>query len=418
MTRLLPGNYGSYYDVIAHYSGDQTYAPSDSAAVSVQVLSEDSITSLSVFGFDDSGNMIPFTNQPYGRPAYLRADVEGKSGYGVPTGQVSFVVGQNGQPYDLNSKGAATTATGLWNIAVGTQNALASYHGDGSFHPSDATPVSITVTPASTSASLAESSGGGQDTLTATISTTSGGNAPTGTVTFFADGVQVGSPVPVSGTNGSGNLQTGSFTAAVSTAMLTASLGNAQNITATYNGDSNYSASTPASPNFGVVPAAPSLTVAVGQSGSLNLIVRSLQGFGGTINFSPSSCSGLPFKTTCSFNPSSVTAHGTTTLTITTTALISAMLSPTGASNGFWAASTAGFAIAGACLLGVPSKRRRWASLSILMVAFLTAGIGCGGGGSSGGGGTPGTPRGSYTVTVTGTSGALLNQTTFTLIVK
>ena len=90
---------GGTYDVHAHYAGDGTFAASDSAPVSITVSAEGSTTSLSVFGFDALGNLIPFTSQPYGSPAYLRADISGISGHGVATGDVLFA--DNGMGFGM-----------------------------------------------------------------------------------------------------------------------------------------------------------------------------------------------------------------------------------------------------------------------------------------------------------------------------
>jgi peptidoglycan/LPS O-acetylase OafA/YrhL len=68
----------------------------------------------------------------------------------------------------------------------------------------------------------------------------------------------------------------------------------------------------------------------------------------------------------------------------------------------------------GCVLIFLAPKRRRWTALGLLL---LTAGAmavtACGGSGhsSTGTGGSPGTPAGSYTVTVTAVSGAI-NATT------
>jgi len=418
-TNLLPGG---DYNVVARYAGDKTYGASYSSPVSVTVQPEASSTALSIFGFDQSGNIIPFTSQPYGNPAYLRADITDSLGNlddGFPTGAASFVDsagGITGNPYSLNSEGYANTALGLWNIPAGSHTVTADYSGDASFKPSTSSPVTITVTKASTTASLADTPGTGQDALTATITTTSGGNAPTGTVTFLADGAPVGSPVIVSGSDGSGNLQTGTFAAASATATLVAPLGSAGSITATYNGDSNYSASSESAANFALVPGASTVTIsAPGGSGTLSLTVRALQGFGGTISLA---CSGLPSGAACSFNPASIAGHGTTTITISTTASTSGTLVPMDKSTSLWAAATSGFGIIAICLMGIPLKRkRRTALLSLLTLAFLIAGIGCGGGGSSSHG-SSGTPTGNYSITVTGTSGSVINRATFILSVQ
>ena len=113
---------GGTYEVHAHYAGDGTFAASDSAPVTITVSPEGSTTTLSVFGFDTIGNLIPFTSQPYGNPAYLRADISGLSGHGVASGNVIFFDnGGNisGTAYALNSEGTATTAQGVFTIPPG-----------------------------------------------------------------------------------------------------------------------------------------------------------------------------------------------------------------------------------------------------------------------------------------------------------
>jgi hypothetical protein len=80
--------------------------------------------------------------------------------------------------------------------------------------------------------------------------------------------------------------------------------------------------------------------------------------------------------------------------------------------------------IGGLALLATSFTSRRkkiWSLLLGCMVfsglIFLTA---CGGSSSSGGGGGghPGTPAGTYTITVTGTSGSVTHTTTGTLVVQ
>jgi hypothetical protein len=72
-------------------------------------------------------------------------------------------------------------------------------------------------------------------------------------------------------------------------------------------------------------------------------------------------------------------------------------------------------------LLGIPARRRGWRStLSIMALLFaISSGVlACGSGGNSGGGGVSGTTPGTYTITVTGTSGTLAETGTVSLIVK
>jgi hypothetical protein len=80
--------------------------------------------------------------------------------------------------------------------------------------------------------------------------------------------------------------------------------------------------------------------------------------------------------------------------------------------------------LAGMTLLGVSFGSRRRKVLGILLVFLMASGLlflaSCSSGSSSSNPhGNPGTPAGTYTVTVTGTSGTLAAQTTtFTLTVN
>jgi hypothetical protein len=78
-----------------------------------------------------------------------------------------------------------------------------------------------------------------------------------------------------------------------------------------------------------------------------------------------------------------------------------------------------GMVLACILLFGIPARRRRWrALLGMLALAAVFAGsmAACSGGG--GGGGKPGTTAGTYTITVTGTSGATTETGTVTLTVQ
>jgi hypothetical protein len=142
----LPG--GGPYDVTAHYAGDGTYAPSDSTAVLLTVTPEASTTALSVLSL----NLVPFTGGPFGSFVYLRADVAGLSGFGVPTGLVTFLDGVNpvdgGNSLMLNSAGNTATPNGILTFDTGTHTISANYYGDASFNPSvSPQSQSFTITP-------------------------------------------------------------------------------------------------------------------------------------------------------------------------------------------------------------------------------------------------------------------------------
>ena len=312
---------------------------------------------------------------------------------------------------------------------------VASYDGEAGLNASSSAPVGLTVTKAETTMTLIPSATrvvqGEPVTLTATLSTHSGGLAPTGLVTFLSGGSPIipGSPVPLGGRNGFGNIQTGSLVTAQGTATSTVILPVGQNvITAQYPGDSNYTGSSSATTmvnveaDFAIAADAPSITIASpGGSGTLTLTVTGQPGYAGTINFPSTSCSGLPRESTCSFSPASITGSGSTTLTISTKAAHSARLE----SPAWWFTSF-GASFAGIILLGGASRRRmkpgRGARtvLTLTAFAFLLTVAGCGGGSSGGGGHNqdPGTPAGSSVVTVTATSGTITHSVPFTLTVQ
>jgi len=149
-TNILPG--GTTYCVAAQYGGDATYAPSYSNPVMVTVNPEPSATTVSVLTANQNGQSIPFSGGPFGSFVYLRADVAGQSGYGVPTGTVTFTDSfgaiPGGATFALNSQGNTANPNGVLNFDAGTHTISASYSGDPSFNPSGTTQSQMfTITP-------------------------------------------------------------------------------------------------------------------------------------------------------------------------------------------------------------------------------------------------------------------------------
>jgi hypothetical protein len=180
-THSLPGGVNT---ISAHYAGDATFAPSDSATTQVTVNPEPSTTALSVLTNDANGLPIPFTGGPYGGFVYLRADTASHSGFGTPTGQVTFTDTTSfALTASLNSQGNTATPNGVFTLVPGPHAMTASYLGDPSFQPSVSPAFSFTITKAATTATV-------QATPT-TVATSSFGNAPTGTVLFFNGGTQL-----------------------------------------------------------------------------------------------------------------------------------------------------------------------------------------------------------------------------------
>ncbi len=155
-----------------------------------------------------------------------------------------------------------------------------------------------------------------------------------------------------------------------------------------------------------------------GGLGSSTLTINAIDGFNGSVNFS---CSNLPAMSSCQFSPVSVSASGSTTLTITTKAPV-ALFVPNDRPNGVDRWSTSGKAtVAGIFLFVGIFWRRRWGKLlSLATFLLLLTALGCGGGSSSPPPPppNPGTSPGTYTVTVTATSGSVFHNISLTLNVQ
>ena len=242
---------GGSYSVHAHYSGDPAFAPSDSAGVPVTVTPEAStISAGALYLFD-----IPYafyTGGPYGNTSLaLSARVAGLSGQGTATGKVTFT--DNGSPIKggdglLNTESQAISFDTNIVFPVGKHSIVASYSGDASFQPSVSPPVNLIITPAQTvttvQPSVVQAEAGKAVTLTAIVESGDAqlaslfGASETGTVTFFLNGKSLGTRFL--NPNYDFNTNLSNATAQIHTASLPA--GN-NIITATYAGDSNYTAS-------------------------------------------------------------------------------------------------------------------------------------------------------------------------------
>jgi len=248
-----------------------------------------------------------------------------------------------------------------------------------------------------------------------------GVGTPTGNVSISAT-QSGGSPQQLASASAATALVTAyAAGSAGATASVTFAQAGAYTLNASYAGDTNFAAA--ASPNYNVevaaavqpqanfsVSVAPSsLTVASGQSGTVQVSITPQNGFNSAVSFY---CTGLPVNALCSFSPSTVTPAGataTTTLTVSVSSSVSA-LRP----NSFPLFPTAMLA-AGLCCLGL-RKRRLLGTMLLLAVGLLGLSLlnGCG---SSSGSSTTVTPV-TATVTVNATAGTLLNAATFSLTVN
>jgi hypothetical protein len=321
-----------------------------------------------------------------------------------PTGSVSFAANGNALGTEAVVNGSATLATSFAN--VGSYSVTATYEGDANNTASTSAAVNITVT-ADTSATTLQASPSagnvnGQITLKASVT----GDSPTGSVSFAAGSTSLGTATL---TNGVATLQTSFATAGSYTA------------TATYKGDKNNSASTSngvtiviAAPDFTIAATPTSGSITPGQTATFTFTVSPLGGFAGTVKFS---CGTLPSMAACAFTPASVTPSGgspvSSTLTVTTAAA-AARLNPDrpfGPSIPWLPAD--GLALAGVMgLVFAPGRMRRWSrhlrllSWGLLLASLSFAIQGCGGGGGNNSPSNPGTPAGSYTISVNASDSA------------
>jgi hypothetical protein len=192
----------------------------------------------------------------------------------------------------------------------------------------------------------------------------------------------------------------------------------------------NMVAAPPPGPDFSITSSASSITVNRGQSGTATLTVTPNNGaFASAISFT---CSGLPNLSACQFSPATVTPGGnpaTVTLTITTTAGSTAPPISSGSSApeiGPLAARVMWMLALSMLLLRLLLRAQRRhgvrgfaLSAAVLLLVALAS---CGGGG--GGGGSPpppqpgGTPLGTFSVTVSGSSGTTQRFVPVTLTVR
>ena len=174
-------------------------------------------------------------------------------------------------------------------------------------------------------------------------------------------------------------------------------------------------------PDFSIAATIPSVTVTAGQTGTEHITFTPNPGIGAAMTLA---CSGLPSESSCVFatNPVPVgSAQMDVVLHINTTAPVAAA-PRRGAFYAVWLPFS-GLGVLGLVVAGAPGKRR-WAALllmALLFISLLPALAGCGG--SSAVTTTPppqdpGTTKGTFTITVTGTSGNLAHGTSFSLTVN
>lgn len=431
-TNLLPGG---TYKVIAHYEGDTTRGGSYSTpSANVTVNPENSSVLMPglVTATDGNGNPVYSTSVPYGSPYLLRADVLNAQGsfcttetlgqIACPTGTVAFT--DNGSPldagtYKLNSFGY--TEDQVIQLTGGSHTLAANYSGDNSYNASAQTQA-ITVTKATTNINNLAAPGSAEPaqmfTVTATVSTSSSALAPTGTVSFLANGASLPGTVQYSPVNGgpSNNASLG--------ASLTTSIGTFGNyaITAAYSGDTNYAISAPSNQvpivitPFNISPINNVTITAPGQSGTASVTLNPLGGFTGAVTIQCTLPTNMKEAACPPVNVNIVDANPVTASVLVTTTAPHQVAAIAPLSKGLYVLGI----FAGVFLATVPGLRRRRLPLVFLLLMAVAMIASCGGG-SGGGGGThtdPGTAAGTYTVNLAITGGNATVPASFSVTVQ
>jgi len=326
----------------------------------------------------------------------------------APSGTVNFLEGSK-----VLGSANLIDGTAIYTIngfTAGNHIYTAQYSGDTNYAATSITGVTVTVlAPASTplistitvTPSAATITDQQSETVTVTASSASGAAAPTGSVTLASGSEYIATQSLSNGSTSfkiaAGTLSTGS-----------------NSLTATYDGDGVYGAAngtTTVTVSAVAIASPVPPAVAAGASTTATATVTAGSTYSGTLNLAcslTSSPTGAQNAPTCSLSPASVIiksgGNATTVLTVKTTAsTTSAMAQPSGVKLPWLGGG--GTALAILLMFGIPSRRRRWMSMLVVLAMVALAGVvGCGGSKSS----TtptvvPGTTSGTYTFTITGT---------------
>jgi pseudomonalisin len=405
---------------------------SSSGSTSIAVTAVGPITpTLSVFS--------PTSSITTAESLQVETSVNAPVGDQAPTGTVILTSGTYSSPAAKLFGGLTFITIPAQTLAVGTDTVTATYTPDtlsSSIYKGSAGSEAVTVTAAVKTAPtvgvvLSSTNLTATQALSVTINVSPpggvGAQTPTGSVALVSGAYASPATVLANGFATiivpGGSLEPGSD---ILTATYTPDSGSSA-IYESSSGSSTVTVTAPPQPSFTVSGQAVSLVPGATTGNMSTITVTPTGNFTGIVTLTaaitttPAGAKYLPvvsFGSTNSVNISS-TSSESVSLTVTTTASTSAEMQPHPVGLPWY---VSGGATLGCLLLfGLPNRRQRWHSLVGMLMLLLSLGSGmvaCGNRGSGGAIGNPGTAVGSYTITVTGTSRAILETGTINLTVQ
>jgi subtilase family serine protease len=319
------------HSVVASYSGDSSYSPSQSSPFTYTVKQGSSNLAIGPGGICGNGTTTCTAVAGDAVPMEVLLQAIGCI---APTGTVTVTLGSQSQTVKMSSEGsyADQILTGIaefTNLSPGNYPISATYSGDSNYRGATINSFTLSVVAPSgmripTSTTISESKSTlelFQSETSFTVAVTGGsgsGKTPTGTVIVYANGSGVAS---ISLSPSGPNTASGIATSQLSTNF---NFG-ANQITAVYTGDNTYQESvsspiqltvveTVARPDFTIAPSVSQFVLAKGGTANTSLNLASVFGFNGTVALS---CTPSDTSITCSVSPSSVNVNASTTAQVT-----------------------------------------------------------------------------------------------------
>lgn len=369
------------YNVVPSWSGDSNYKPgfvtsyyqlttTTTGSAKTTIVMTPSGTATAVGGSTKFDIAVTTTKPVSGAP--------------YPTGTVNLHTDQGQQTVPLTLVGGHASTFIEWSGA-GPITVNAEYDGDANYAGSVSGFVTINIAKATPTVQMTTLSNyvltGTQTSVSAILASpfsSSQATSPTGTIQFMdsvngAASVLIGSAQPVNTGNG------GVIIATVAPVLAAGS----HTITAAYSGDTNWNGAKSAvgtpivvtSPSFTATATPDPLNVTAGETAAITVSTQSILGFSSQIALA---CGGtLPVGVTC--NSTTTTPGASATLSLTTTAPGVTATTAANRSKALWGFSGT-MTLAGLFLICIPN-RRRFANLSVVLIAFgiLCGVVGCGG---------------------------------------